>query len=55
MHEGICCDACDMYPIARFRSLDLENFDLCSACERQQGAGHQWQCLETPGELSLAG
>lgn len=35
VHQGVSCDACGMNPIvgARFKSLTIENFDLCAACE----------------------
>ena len=35
VHTGVSCDCCGMNPILgpRFKSLTIDNFDLCAACE----------------------
>jgi len=35
VHYGVTCDGCDMCPITgvRYKSLELDDYDLCSVCE----------------------
>merc|ERR1712117_538545 len=35
VHYGVTCDGCDMSPITgvRYKSLELDDYDLCSECE----------------------
>jgi len=50
-HAGVQCDGCGVLPIAgtRYKSLTIDNYDLCSACHLgPAGSGGSFQSLEPP-------